>query len=115
MALCAWHGSSYGLRHAIGDLRHCARYPHGNDDLRLAREQLGHGRTGMAGPRSFGNRMSSIKVCAMIFFAFFLPGLTQLTNARITAPAMSTDGKAIDQMIAYTLMIVALLVTYLLH
>ncbi|KAI0491761.1 hypothetical protein KFK09_026021 [Dendrobium nobile] len=66
--------------------------------------------------------MSSIKAWAMIFLAFFLSGLMQLTYAQIVAPSpavasppISNDGKMIDQGIAYVLMLVALLVTYLIH
>ncbi|KAI0491771.1 hypothetical protein KFK09_026031 [Dendrobium nobile] len=68
--------------------------------------------------------MSSIKAWAMIFLAFFLSGLMQLTYGQIMAPSpadavapppISNDGKMIDQGIAYVLMLVALLVTYLIH
>ncbi|CAL9091818.1 unnamed protein product [Musa textilis] len=53
----------------------------------------------------------------MLFGAFFLLStLMQLAHGQAVAPSpMSSDGKAIDQGIAYALMLVALLVTYLLH
>ncbi|KAL0905767.1 hypothetical protein M5K25_024205 [Dendrobium thyrsiflorum] len=66
--------------------------------------------------------MSSIKVWAMIFLAFFLSGLIELSYGQIMAPSLavspppiSNDGKMIDQEIAYALMLIALLVTYLIH
>ncbi|KAL0905753.1 hypothetical protein M5K25_024190 [Dendrobium thyrsiflorum] len=66
--------------------------------------------------------MSSIKVWAMIFLAFFLSGLIELSYGQIMAPSpavspppISNDGKMIDQGIAYVLMLIALLVTYLIH
>ena len=52
----------------------------------------------------------------MIFITFFLSGLTQGSLAQTsTTPSRMVDGKAIDQGIAYVLMLVALLVTYLIH
>ncbi|KAH7652023.1 Arabinogalactan protein 16/20/22/41 [Dioscorea alata] len=60
--------------------------------------------------------MSSMKVYAMIFITFFLSGLMQISLAQATtASSRMVDGKAIDQGIAYVLMLVALLVTYLIH
>ncbi|KAL0905754.1 hypothetical protein M5K25_024191 [Dendrobium thyrsiflorum] len=66
--------------------------------------------------------MSSIKAWAMIFFAFFMFGLIKLSYGQIMAPSpavapppISNDGKMIDQGIAYALMLIALLVTYLIH
>ncbi|KAH7652022.1 Arabinogalactan protein 16/20/22/41 [Dioscorea alata] len=59
--------------------------------------------------------MSSMKVYALIFITFFFSGLMQISLAQTTAPSRMVDGKAIDQGIAYVLMLVALLVTYLFH
>ncbi|PKU71676.1 Arabinogalactan peptide 22 [Dendrobium catenatum] len=66
--------------------------------------------------------MSSIKASAVIFLVFFLSGLMELSYGQIMAPSpavapppISSDGKMIDQGIAYVLMLVALLVTYLIH
>ena len=52
---------------------------------------------------------------ALLFVTFFLSGLMQLAHGQTTGTARSVDGKAIDQGIAYVLMFVALLVTYLVH
>ncbi|KAH7681852.1 Arabinogalactan protein 16/20/22/41 [Dioscorea alata] len=63
--------------------------------------------------------MSSMKVCAFILETFFFSGLIQMVYCQATAPSSSSfrmiDGKAIDQGIAYVLMLVALLVTYFVH
>ncbi|KAH0450008.1 hypothetical protein IEQ34_020700 [Dendrobium chrysotoxum] len=66
--------------------------------------------------------MSSIKASALILLAFFLSGLMELSYGQIMAPSpavapppISNDGKMIDQGIAYALMLIALLVTYLIH
>ncbi|KAI0491768.1 hypothetical protein KFK09_026028 [Dendrobium nobile] len=66
--------------------------------------------------------MSSIKASALIFLAFFLSGLMELSYGQILAPSpavapppIGNDGKMIDQGIAYVLMLIALLVTYLIH
>ena len=63
--------------------------------------------------------MSSMmmRVCAMMMFIsfFFFSGFMQVSFAQTTAPSRMVDGKAIDQGIAYVLMLVALLVTYLVH
>jgi len=59
--------------------------------------------------------MSSMRISALIFVAFFLSGLMQLAHGQATTPSRNVDGKAIDQGIAYVLMLVALLVTYLVH
>ncbi|KAM0950605.1 putative arabinogalactan protein/22/41 [Dioscorea sansibarensis] len=59
---------------------------------------------------------SSARVYAVVLVMFFLSGLTQLGHAQALAPAPGTgDGKALDQGIAYGLMLVALLLTYLIH
>ncbi|KAK8955860.1 Arabinogalactan peptide 16 [Platanthera guangdongensis] len=65
--------------------------------------------------------MNSFKAWALFFLAFFFSGLMQLADGQATAPApdaappMSNDGKAVDQGVAYVLMLVALLLTYLIH
>lgn len=59
---------------------------------------------------------SSGRVYAMVLVMFFLSGMTQLGHGQALAPAPATgDGKALDQGIAYGLMLVALLLTYLIH
>ncbi|KAL5221061.1 hypothetical protein ABZP36_025774 [Zizania latifolia] len=64
--------------------------------------------------------MATLKmyVCLLLFTAFLLSGLTQLSMAqgkpRTAAPAparAAMDAKAIDQAIAYLLMLAALFVT----
>ncbi|PKA53823.1 Arabinogalactan peptide 16 [Apostasia shenzhenica] len=64
--------------------------------------------------------MRCIKGWALLFLAFFWSGLMQISCGQTTSPApgespppMSNDGKAIDQGIAYVLMLIALLITYL--
>ena len=56
-----------------------------------------------------------MRVYALLFVPFFLSGLIQLVHGQATGPSRSVDGKAIDQGIAYVLMLVALIVTYLIH
>ena len=52
----------------------------------------------------------------LLVVAVFFSGLMQLANGQAPAPSpMTNDGSAIDQGIAYVLMLVALLVTYLVH
>ncbi|KAK8962295.1 Arabinogalactan peptide 20 [Platanthera guangdongensis] len=64
-------------------------------------------------------KMVCFKSWALLFVAFFLPGLAQTINGQAATPAaspqMSNDGTAIDQGIAYLLMLAALIVTYLIH
>ncbi|KAK8936072.1 Arabinogalactan peptide 16 [Platanthera zijinensis] len=64
--------------------------------------------------------MNSINAWALFFLAFFLSGLMQLSHGQdqqgpAAAPPMSNDGKAVDQGVAYVLMLLALLLTYLIH
>lgn len=60
--------------------------------------------------------MSSVRAYAFFAATFFFSGLMQLAYGEATAkPPHGIDGKAIDQGIAYVLMLVALLVTYLVH
>ncbi|KAH0454172.1 hypothetical protein IEQ34_016096 [Dendrobium chrysotoxum] len=59
--------------------------------------------------------MNCHKICALLFLAIFVSELMQLTHGQSLAPApaaappMSNDGKAIEQGLAYVLMIAALL------
>ncbi|KAH7654162.1 Arabinogalactan protein 16/20/22/41 [Dioscorea alata] len=60
--------------------------------------------------------MSSVRGCALFIIVFFFSGLLELSQGQTIAPSPATgDGKALDQGIAYVLMLVALLVTYLIH
>ncbi|KAM0950607.1 putative arabinogalactan protein/22/41 [Dioscorea sansibarensis] len=60
--------------------------------------------------------MSSVKACALFIIVFFFSGFMVLSHGQAIAPSPATgDGKALDQGIAYVLMLVALLVTYLIH
>ncbi|KAH0466687.1 hypothetical protein IEQ34_003925 [Dendrobium chrysotoxum] len=61
--------------------------------------------------------MSSLRASTMFLVAFFLSVLTEIAHGQMTnkAPSRWIDGKAIDQGIAYFLMLVALLVTFLVH
>ncbi|PKU75043.1 Arabinogalactan peptide 16 [Dendrobium catenatum] len=66
--------------------------------------------------------MNCIRISILLFLSIFLSGLMQLTHGQSmaapapdAAPPMSNDGKAIEQGLAYVLMIVGLLVTYLIH
>ncbi|OAY83388.1 arabinogalactan peptide 16-like [Ananas comosus] len=49
---------------------------------------------------------------AVLFFAIVLPAVSA---AHAPAPAPTSDGTSIDQCIAYVLMLVALVLTYLIH
>ncbi|GLJ29720.1 hypothetical protein SUGI_0586470 [Cryptomeria japonica] len=51
----------------------------------------------------------------LVLFALVLIVLVPLASAVAPAPAPESDGTAIDQGIAYVLMFVALLLTYLIH
>ncbi|KAF0930036.1 hypothetical protein E2562_027207 [Oryza meyeriana var. granulata] len=66
---------------------------------------------------------SKLKVCVLLSTLFFFSGLMQLSMAQ-GSPAAATatattrvviDVKAIDQAVAYLLMLAALFVTYLAH
>ncbi|ONM40963.1 hypothetical protein Zm00014a_022614 [Zea mays] len=66
--------------------------------------------------------MASVMAYVLLFTAFFSSGLMQLSMAAQEKPAtaMATaravvDAKAIDQAIAYLLMLAALFITYLAH
>ncbi|RCV15691.1 hypothetical protein SEVIR_3G079700v4 [Setaria viridis] len=53
-----------------------------------------------------------LAVAAALVFAIAMPALAA---AQAPAPAPTSDGTSIDQGIAYLLMIVALVLTYLIH
>ncbi|CAH8269405.1 unnamed protein product [Arabidopsis lyrata] len=59
--------------------------------------------------------MASVAVIA--FFSFVLAVISPFAGAQSLAPAPSpaSDGTSIDQGIAYLLMVVALVLTYLIH
>ncbi|KAK1265049.1 Arabinogalactan peptide 16 [Acorus gramineus] len=64
--------------------------------------------------------MNSLVIRALIFIVFIFSGLMHLSHGQVIAPSSTvvgptSDGKAIDQGIAYILMIVALIVTYFAH
>ncbi|KAH7681848.1 Arabinogalactan protein 16/20/22/41 [Dioscorea alata] len=66
--------------------------------------------------------MSSMMVYALILVTFFFSGLTQMAYGQALALSSTSsssfrmiDGKAIDQGIAYVLILVVLLVTYFVH
>ncbi|XP_031255861.1 arabinogalactan protein 41-like [Pistacia vera] len=54
-----------------------------------------------------------VAVAAALIFAIFLPAT--YAQASGPAPAPTSDGTSIDQGIAYVLMLVALVLTYLIH
>ncbi|KAL7229909.1 hypothetical protein ACSBR2_008462 [Camellia fascicularis] len=59
-------------------------------------------------------RASMVMVAMMTFiFAIFCPAA--LAHSAAPAPAPTSDGTAIDQGIAYALMLLALVLTYLIH
>ncbi|KAL6882068.1 hypothetical protein ACP4OV_011540 [Aristida adscensionis] len=62
-------------------------------------------------------KMAALKAYVMLFTAFFFSGLMQLSMAqdKPKAAARVVDAKAIDQAIAYLLMLAALFVTYFAH
>ncbi|EHA8590766.1 Arabinogalactan peptide 22 [Cocos nucifera] len=59
--------------------------------------------------------MVTVKVYALLFVAFFLSGFMELSRGQAMAPSPTSDGKAIDQGMAYALMLAAMLITYLIH
>ncbi|KAB2618535.1 arabinogalactan peptide 16-like [Pyrus ussuriensis x Pyrus communis] len=60
--------------------------------------------------------MNSIRSCALPIIGFMFMALLSLGyGQQAPAPAPTSDGMAIDQGIAYTLMMVALAITYLMH
>ncbi|KAL0907631.1 hypothetical protein M5K25_004680 [Dendrobium thyrsiflorum] len=61
--------------------------------------------------------MGSLRASTMFIAAFFLSVLMEIAHGQMTTKTSSRwiDGKAIDQGIAYFLMLVALVVTFLFH
>ncbi|KAJ4846401.1 hypothetical protein Tsubulata_006026 [Turnera subulata] len=62
--------------------------------------------------------MSSMRLFALPIIGFMFMALLQLGYGQAPAPAPhgpSSDGTAIDQGIAYILLLVALAITYLIH
>lgn len=64
--------------------------------------------------------MSSMRLYVVPVIGFLLFALLQLSygqtmGSSAPAPAPSSDGTAIDQGIAYALLVVALAITYLIH
>ncbi|CAJ2676480.1 hypothetical protein L195_g023738 [Trifolium pratense] len=65
----------------------------------------------MASPKhSFG--FGLIAIVATLIFALSLPAAV---NAQAPAPAPTSDGSSVDQGIAYLLMLLALVLTYIIH
>ncbi|KAF0930037.1 hypothetical protein E2562_027208 [Oryza meyeriana var. granulata] len=64
---------------------------------------------------------SLLKACVLLSTVFFFSGLMQLSMAQGapaatgTASARAIDVRAVDQAVAYLLMLAALFVTYLAH
>ncbi|XP_044467553.1 arabinogalactan protein 41-like [Mangifera indica] len=60
---------------------------------------------------------SFLHVIAIVAFTFAiaLPQLAHAQSGAAPAPAPTSDGTSIDQGIAYLLMLVALILTYLIH
>ncbi|KAL9440606.1 hypothetical protein AB3S75_019302 [Citrus x aurantiifolia] len=63
--------------------------------------------------------MNSMRLYALPVIGFMFMAILQLGNAQNMAPSPapppSSDGTAIDQGIAYILMVLALAITYLVH
>ncbi|EOY30561.1 Arabinogalactan peptide 20 [Theobroma cacao] len=61
--------------------------------------------------------MLRVQFAVMAIFAFILALLIPSINAQSPAPAPppTSDGVAVDQGIAYVLMLVALVLTYIIH
>ncbi|GJN35761.1 hypothetical protein PR202_gb24566 [Eleusine coracana subsp. coracana] len=56
--------------------------------------------------------LSGLMVAAALVFAIVMPAVA---SAQAPAPAPTSDGTSVDQCIAYLLMIVALVLTYVIH
>ncbi|EXB24688.1 hypothetical protein L484_005482 [Morus notabilis] len=50
-----------------------------------------------------------------LVMAFLVPSINAQSSAAAPAPAPTSDGVAVDQGIAYVLMLVALVLTYIIH
>ncbi|KAM3216001.1 Arabinogalactan peptide 20 [Capsicum baccatum] len=61
--------------------------------------------------------MEVLRLCLMAIFGLVMALVVPSINAQVPepAPAPTSDGVAIDQGIAYVLMLVALAITYMIH
>ncbi|KAH0707837.1 hypothetical protein KY290_011420 [Solanum tuberosum] len=61
--------------------------------------------------------MEVLRLCLMAIFGLVMALVIPSINAQVPepAPAPTSDGVAIDQGIAYVLMLVALAITYMIH
>ncbi|KAK4344306.1 hypothetical protein RND71_037400 [Anisodus tanguticus] len=61
--------------------------------------------------------MEVLRLCLMAIFGLVMALAVPSINAQVPepAPAPTSDGVAIDQGIAYVLMLVALAITYIIH
>ncbi|KAF6141007.1 hypothetical protein GIB67_006636 [Kingdonia uniflora] len=63
--------------------------------------------------------MSSMRLQTLPLLGFFLLALLHLSHGQVlapsTAPLPTSDGTAIDQGIAYFLLLIALAITYIFH
>ncbi|ESW19270.1 hypothetical protein PHAVU_006G110400 [Phaseolus vulgaris] len=65
---------------------------------------------------TFFKAASEVLAIYTFIFAIFSPAVLEAQSLSLApAPAPSSDGTSIDQGIAYTLMLVALVLTYLIH
>ena len=65
---------------------------------------------------AFFKAASEVLAIYTFIFAIFSPAVLEAQSLSLApAPAPSSDGTSIDQGIAYTLMLVALVLTYLIH
>ncbi|KAK7332771.1 hypothetical protein VNO80_29526 [Phaseolus coccineus] len=65
---------------------------------------------------AFFKAASEVLAIYTFIFAIFSPAVLEAQTLSLApAPAPSSDGTSIDQGIAYTLMLVALVLTYLIH
>ncbi|KAF4380465.1 hypothetical protein CsatB_002662 [Cannabis sativa] len=66
---------------------------------------------------AFSNASFGVVVVALValIYALVLPDVARAAPPFAPAPAPTSDGTAIDQGIAYILMLLALVLTYLIH
>ncbi|XP_060971303.1 arabinogalactan protein 41 [Cannabis sativa] len=66
---------------------------------------------------AFSNASFGVVVVALValMYALVLPDVARAAPLSAPAPAPTSDGTAIDQGIAYILMLLALVLTYLIH
>ncbi|KVH88838.1 arabinogalactan protein 22-like [Cynara cardunculus var. scolymus] len=60
-------------------------------------------------------RMYFVMAVFALVMSLLLPSMNAQSSAPSPAPAPSNDGAAIDQGVAYVLMVVALALTYIIH